>query len=120
MVSSVRAEAAGRAASESASDGSPSATFRALAWSQMTPLKDPVPYSGEDYTFDAGTSGAWDGGGWDGESSSPTGARPQLQFDRTDSARQSSITGAVVSAATRCSASPPWSPPSPSEASRSA
>ena len=78
--------AAGRAASESASDGSPSATFRALAWSQDDAAeKDPVPYSGEDYTFDAGTSGAWDGGGWDGESSSPTGARPQLQFDRTDS-----------------------------------
>ncbi|MCB0922932.1 MAG: Hsp70 family protein, partial [Mycobacterium sp.] len=36
---------AGRAATESASDGSPSATFRALAWSQDDPAADePVPY----------------------------------------------------------------------------
>ncbi len=59
------ARAAGLAASESASDGTPSATFRALAWSQDdSPGAEPVPYSGEDYTFDQG----------------PTDARPQVAF----------------------------------------
>ena len=59
------AGAAGLAASESASDGAPSATFRALAWSQDdAPGGEPVPYSGEDYTFDQG----------------PTDARPQVAF----------------------------------------
>ena len=49
------AGAAGLAASESASDGAASATFRALAWSQDdAPGGEPVPYTGEDYTFDAG------------------------------------------------------------------
>ena len=56
---------AGLAASESASDGAASATFRALAWSQDdSPGGEPVPYSGEDYTFDQG----------------PTDARPQVAF----------------------------------------
>ena len=42
-----------------------SATFRALAWSQDdSPSGEPVPYSGEDYTFDQGT----------------TDARPQMAF----------------------------------------
>jgi hypothetical protein len=59
------AGAAGLAASESASDGTPSATFRALAWSQDDAAgAEPVPYSGEDYTFDQG----------------PTDARPQVAF----------------------------------------
>ena len=59
------AGAAGLAASESASDGAASATFRALAWSQDdSPGGEPVPYSGEDYTFDQG----------------PTDARPQVAF----------------------------------------
>jgi hypothetical protein len=59
------AGAAGLAATESASDGAASATFRALAWSQdESPGGEPVPYSGEDYTFDAG----------------PTDARPQVAF----------------------------------------
>jgi hypothetical protein len=59
------AGAAGLAASESASDGAASATFRALAWSQDdAPGGEPVPYSGEDYTFDPGT----------------TDARPQVAF----------------------------------------
>ena len=59
------AGAAGLAASESASDGTASATFRALAWSQDdSPGGEPVPYSGEDYTFDQG----------------PTDARPQVAF----------------------------------------
>jgi hypothetical protein len=59
------AGAAGLAASESASDGAGSATFRALAWSQDdAPGGEPVPYSGEDYTFDQG----------------PTDARPQVAF----------------------------------------
>jgi Hsp70 protein len=59
------AGAAGLAASESASDGAASATFRALAWSQDdAPGGEPVPYSGEDYTFDQG----------------PTDARPQVAF----------------------------------------
>ena len=41
---------AGQAAGESASDGSPSATFRALAWSQGDDAtEDPVPYAGADY-----------------------------------------------------------------------
>ena len=44
------AGAAGSAVTESASDGSPSATFRALAWSQDDPATgEPVPYEGEDY-----------------------------------------------------------------------
>ena len=56
---------AGLAASESASDGSASATFRALAWSQDdAPGAEPVPYSGDDYTFDQG----------------PTDARPEAAF----------------------------------------
>jgi hypothetical protein len=56
---------AGLAASESASDGAASATFRALAWSQDdAPGGEPVPYSGEDYTFDQGA----------------TDARPQMAF----------------------------------------
>ncbi len=44
------ASTAGQAAGESASDGSPSATFRALAWSQDDDaVGEPVPYAGEDY-----------------------------------------------------------------------
>src|SRR3954447_14645740 len=58
------AGAAGLAASESASDGAASATFRALAWSQDESHGEPVPYSGEDYTFDHGA----------------TDARPQMAF----------------------------------------
>ncbi|MCT7658725.1 Hsp70 family protein [Mycobacterium deserti] len=51
------AGAAGVAASESASDGASSATFRALAWSQDdSPGADPVPYTGEDYTYAPGTA----------------------------------------------------------------
>lgn len=43
--------AAGRAATESASDGAPSATFRALAWSHDDSADDdPLPYIGDDYT----------------------------------------------------------------------
>ncbi|HET7667406.1 MAG TPA: Hsp70 family protein [Mycobacterium sp.] len=53
------AAAAGLAASESTSDGAASATFRALAWSQDdSPLGEPVPYSGDDYTFDHGVGDA--------------------------------------------------------------
>ncbi|HEX2213724.1 MAG TPA: Hsp70 family protein, partial [Mycobacterium sp.] len=49
------AGAAGVAAAESASDGAASATFRALAWSQDdSPVGEPVPYAGDDYTFDPG------------------------------------------------------------------
>jgi Hsp70 protein len=59
------AGAAGLAATESASDGAASATFRALAWSQDdSPAGEPVPYSGEDYSFDPGA----------------TDARPQVAF----------------------------------------
>ncbi|WP_156744599.1 Hsp70 family protein, partial [Mycobacterium sp. E740] len=53
------AGAAGVAAAESASDGAGSATFRALAWSQDdSPAGEPVPYAGEDYTFEPGVTGA--------------------------------------------------------------
>jgi molecular chaperone DnaK (HSP70) len=53
------AGAAGLAASESASDGAASATFRALAWSQDdAPANEPVPYAGEDYTFEPSTAAA--------------------------------------------------------------
>ncbi|KUI47318.1 molecular chaperone [Mycobacterium sp. GA-1199] len=53
------AGAAGVAAAESAADGAGSATFRALAWSQDdSPADEPVPYAGEDYTFEAGGTGA--------------------------------------------------------------
>ncbi len=45
------AGAAGLAAGESAADGAPSATFRALAWSQDdAPTAEPVPYTGADYS----------------------------------------------------------------------
>ncbi len=64
------AGAAGAAATESASDGSPSATYRALAWSQDEPGSEPVPYSGADYTFDAGRGA--------------TAARPEVLFDAAD------------------------------------
>ena len=58
------AGAAGLAATESASDGAASATFRALAWSQDdSPAGEPVPYSGEDYAYEG-----------------PTDARPQVAF----------------------------------------
>jgi hypothetical protein len=67
------AGAAGAAAAQSASDGSPSATFRALAWSDDdSPGSEPVPYSGEDYTFD---TYAQQGG---------TSARPAVEFDHGD------------------------------------
>lgn len=59
--------AAGLAAGESAADGAPSATFRALAWSQDdTAGSEPVPYTGEDYSADV--------------YSGPTDARPQVAF----------------------------------------
>ncbi len=61
------AGAAGLAAGESAADGAPSATFRALAWSQDdAPGAEPVPYTGEDYTADV--------------YSGPTDARPPMGF----------------------------------------
>ncbi|OBK75719.1 Hsp70 family protein, partial [Mycobacterium sp. 1274761.0] len=61
------AGAAGLAASESAADGSPSATFRALAWSQDDAAgEEPVPYTGADYAADAYTG--------------PTGPRPPMAF----------------------------------------
>jgi Hsp70 protein len=58
------AGAAGAAAMESAADGSASATFRALAWSQDQGGDEPVPYSGADYAYD----------------SDATSARPQMEF----------------------------------------
>ncbi|MGE2692179.1 Hsp70 family protein, partial [Mycolicibacterium pulveris] len=64
------AGAAGVAAAESASDGAASATFRALAWSQDDSQGEPVPYAGEDYTFDQGA----------------TGARPQMAFAHEEEA----------------------------------
>ena len=61
------AGAAGLAAAESAADGAPSATFRALAWSQDdAPTAEPVPYTGEDYSADV--------------FSGPTDARPPMAF----------------------------------------
>ncbi len=63
------AGAAGLAAAESAADGAASATFRALAWSQDdSPAEEPVPYSGEDYGYEAGA----------------TAARPDLAFARDE------------------------------------
>lgn len=65
------AGAAGLAAGESATDGAPSATFRALAWSQdESPAAEPVPYRGEDYgpVLDEGR----------------TEARPPVAFARDD------------------------------------
>lgn len=58
------AGAAGAAAMESAADGSASATFRALAWSQDEGGEEPVPYAGADYTSDPNA----------------TTARPQMEF----------------------------------------
>jgi Hsp70 protein len=64
------AGAAGLAAGESAADGAPSATFRALAWSQDdAPTAEPVPYTGADYTAD--TADVYSG---------PTEARPPVAF----------------------------------------
>ncbi len=61
------AGAAGLAASESAADGAPSATYRALAWSQDDPAGgEPVPYTGADYSTDVYTG--------------PTDARPPMAF----------------------------------------
>jgi hypothetical protein len=61
------AGAAGVAASESVADGAPSATFRALAWSQDDAAgSEPVPYTGADYSADV--------------YSGPTDARPQVAF----------------------------------------
>lgn len=60
---------AGQAAGESAADGSPSATYRALAWSQgQDGADEPVPYTGADY-YSAGDYAA------------ETGARPVIQFE---------------------------------------
>ena len=58
------AGAAGAAAMESAADGSASATFRALAWSQDQGGEEPVPYAGADYASEP----------------EPTSARPQMEF----------------------------------------
>jgi hypothetical protein len=61
------AGAAGLAAGESAADGAPSATFRALAWSEDdAPAAEPVPYTGEDYSADIYTG--------------PTDVRPPVGF----------------------------------------
>lgn len=61
------AGAAGLAAAESAADGAPSATHRALAWSQDdAPGGDPVPYTGSDYNADV--------------YSGPTDVRPPMEF----------------------------------------
>ncbi len=61
------AGAAGLAAGESAADGAPSATYRALAWSDDDgPAAEPVPYTGEDYSSDVYTR--------------PTDARPPVAF----------------------------------------
>lgn len=62
---------AGRAAGESAADGSPSATFRALAWSQDDDAAaEPVPYVGEEYTSRPEYGAA-----------APTGPRPMIEFE---------------------------------------
>src|SRR6202051_4272801 len=58
------AGAAGASAMESAADGSASATFRALAWSQDQGGEEPVPYAGADYPSEP----------------EPTTARPQMEF----------------------------------------
>jgi hypothetical protein len=61
------AGAAGLAASESAADGAPSATHRALAWSQDDAQSgEPVPYTGSDYSSDV--------------YSGPTDARQPMDF----------------------------------------
>lgn len=68
------ASTAGQAAGESASDGSPSATFRALAWSQDDDaVGEPVPYVGKDYDCrpEYGPPAA-------------TGARPEVEFEADD------------------------------------
>lgn len=69
---------AGLAASESASDGAASATFRALAWSQDDDsAADPLPYTGDDYTSTAGYA---DQGAMD--------ARPPVAFTSQDDGPQ--------------------------------
>ena len=68
------ASTAGQAAGESASDGSPSATYRALAWSQDDDATaEPVPYSGYDYYRRP-----------DYSAPPATGARPMVEFDTGD------------------------------------
>lgn len=86
--------AAGQAATESAADGSPSATFRALAWSQDDPAAgEPVPYTGGDYQEPAPYTGAGyqgtdypgaddTGSGYTGSGYIPpmTDGRPAIEF----------------------------------------
>ncbi|MBX5489446.1 MAG: Hsp70 family protein, partial [Mycolicibacterium hassiacum] len=55
-------------ATGAAGDDAQSSTFRALAWSQDDSQEEPVPYTGEDYTFDQ------------------TGARPAMQFSHEEEA----------------------------------
>ena len=64
--------AAGQAATESASDGSPSATYRALAWSQDDESGgEPVPYTGDEYYPPV-------------PSAPPTGPRPAVEYEPED------------------------------------
>jgi hypothetical protein len=65
------AAVAGLAAGESAADGSQSATFRALAWSQdESAAGEPMPYTGEEYEY--------------GFEPGATSARPQVAFAPED------------------------------------
>jgi len=64
--------AAGAAAAGAAADAPGSSTFRALAWSQddaPAGSSEPVPYTGEDYTFDPAATGA---------------ARPPMEFSHEE------------------------------------
>ena len=66
------AAAAGAAAAGAAADAPGSSTFRALAWSQddaPAGSSEPVPYAGEDYTFDQAATGA---------------ARPPMEFSHEE------------------------------------
>ena len=77
------AGAAGVAASESAADGAPSATYRALAWSQDdAPGNEPVPYTGADYSADV--------------YSGPTDARPPMDFAPREEPHYQAAAGAAA------------------------
>ncbi|MBU3751502.1 MAG: molecular chaperone, partial [Mycobacterium sp.] len=62
--------AAGQTATEPAAAGVPSATHRALAWSQSEPAEEPVPYAGDDY--------------YGAETGVPPGAGQMVEFEPAD------------------------------------
>ncbi len=75
------AGAAGAAATESATDGDQSATFRALAWSQDdSKAHEPVPYAGADYSYSSYPAPG--SGGFDDSAAQPIEPEPLPWYKR--------------------------------------